>query len=350
MNRHLVVWHLTDGKPGHVNQALGLLRALERRVDLRALPIPVRRSRLGALSYWLWPGFAPGRGLPRPDLILAAGHKTHLAAVKARRVFGGKIVVLMGPQVPRYWFDLCFIPEHDDVSPGEHVVATRGVLNTISPSSELDDHTGLMLIGGPSKHHGWSNEQALAQLGEVLRADPAVQWTLTTSRRTPEAFESALHGLNAPNLRVVPYHQTGPEWVAQRLKRSGRVWVTEDSVSMVYEALTAGAAVGILSVPRERGTRRGRAGMARVIAGLQKLIDGGWATPFDAWRQTGALHRPPGRLGEADRCAEIVLQRLFPELKPGDHPKALNLTAHGEPLSTPPHASSNTGELTARSA
>ena len=82
------------------------------------------------------------------------------------------------------------------------------------------------------------------------------------------------------------------------------VWVTEDSVSMVYEALGSGARVGLLPVPR-------RDHESRVLRGIDSLVDSGFVTPYSKWRQTQRIEAPPSLLNEADRCAEIVVARFL---------------------------------------
>ena len=79
-------------------------------------------------------------------------------------------------------------------------------------------------------------------------------------------------------------------------------WVSEDSVSMVYEALTGGARVGLLALPPRGGT-------GRVLRGLDRLLTDGWVTTHAHWCEEGAL--PPPRLGfdEAARCARLILER-----------------------------------------
>ena len=79
--------------------------------------------------------------------------------------------------------------------------------------------------------------------------------------------------------------------------------MTADSVSMVYEALTAGAAVGVLDVPQKRSSRIGR--------GLDRLAAEGWVTLFADWRPGLRLHRPPGVFNEAERCARWIVERWF---------------------------------------
>ena len=87
------------------------------------------------------------------------------------------------------------------------------------------------------------------------------------------------------------------------LARAGQAWATADSVSMVYEALTAGAAVGILDVPRKRASRISR--------GLDRLAADGWVTSVVDWQQRPPLHRPPGVFNEAERCARWIVERWF---------------------------------------
>jgi mitochondrial fission protein ELM1 len=86
--------------------------------------------------------------------------------------------------------------------------------------------------------------------------------------------------------------------VAAQLARSHSAWVTEDSVSMVYEALTAGVATGLLEVPA-----RGR---DRVAAGIRRLAATGQVTPFGDWAAGRFLQPPAEVFDEANRCAEWI--------------------------------------------
>jgi hypothetical protein len=292
------LWLITDNKPGHRSQLQGLTQALAARtaIETHWIDAPAGRS---ALWQWLTGRFPPGAALPAPDFILVAGHRTHLAGLAARRARGGKLIALMRPSLPLSWFDLCVIPQHDHPPTRANVVATRGVLNTARPSAEREADKGLFLIGGPSKHHGWDTPALLAQIDAILAATPAVRWTLTTSRRTPAETEAALLALQARGLDVRPVRDTPPGWAMEQVARSAQAWVTEDSVSMVYESLTAGAATGLLAVPR--------LGETRITAGVAQLQREGFVTTFSDWQRDGDLHVPPTRLSEADRVAAVVL-------------------------------------------
>ena len=98
----------------------------------------------------------------------------------------------------------------------------------------------------------------------------------------------------------VAWDTVSPDWLPQALARASIVWVSRDSASMVYEALSSQAAVGLLDVPLQR---RGR-----VSSGVEALRADGMVTAFDDWRQGRALQPPALALAEADRCAQWLEQ------------------------------------------
>ena len=295
------LWLITDNKPGHRSQLQGLAQAMAARTAIETHWIDTPRAR-HALLHWLSARFPPGAGLPDPDFILVAGHRTHLAGLAARRARGGRLIALMRPSLPLGCFDLCVIPQHDSPPTRSNVITTRGVLNTARPDRERKADKGLFLIGGPSKHHGWDTPGLLAQIDAILSATPDLHWTLTTSRRTPAQTESALLALRARGVDVRPVSDTAPGWAMAQVACSAQAWVSEDSVSMVYESLTAGAATGLLAVPRQ--------GETRITAGVAELQRAGLVTAFADWVRTGQLAAPLERLAEADRVAEAVLARF----------------------------------------
>lgn len=296
------VWTFRDGKPGHENQTRGLLQALQRRVPLELHNLPVLTP-LRAVWTWITGQFPEGTALPPPQLIVGAGHRTHWSLLAARRGCGGRTVVLMKPSLPLGWFDLCLVPAHDGVALAPNVVVTRGVLNAVVPHSEKLWNHGLFLIGGPSVHHGWSDDGLFAQLEEIIAGTPSVAWSLTTSRRTPRATEARLQALARRNVSVIPFADTDPNWLPKRLQAVGYIWVTEDSVSMLYEALTSGAACGVLAIPRKHSSR--------VERGVAQLIEEGKVTSFAQWQQGCPLAPPADRFYEAGRCADEIISRWF---------------------------------------
>lgn len=279
---------VTDDKPGHKSQIDGLLEAMAEHTEIHTEwlhvndPTPVNGS---------------------VDLILAAGHKTHTHALKLKWKCGAKLVVLMKPSLPLWLFDLCLIPEHDGIKPGKRVFNTIGAINPIRPSGESSPKEGLILIGGPSKHFAWSDEKLIEQLEQLRLCLPEVHWNLTTSRRTPNSFFSKVTHITNEQLIITPLEQTNRDWLLHKFRHCGVIWVTEDSVSMIYESLSSGARVGVLEVPELKPNRISRS----IKALIQKQQLSTLANLKTSAGPPTAVHMP---LNEADRAARYVIQWL----------------------------------------
>ena len=296
--RPLTIWRLIDGKAGHESQSLGLVQALIKQEDCQTIDIKVSNG-FEAMVGLLTSTWGLGAGLPFPDLIIGAGHATHLHLLAAQRAYGGKTIVLMQPSLPAKLFDLCLIPEHDQYQGNAEYLQTRGVLNPIQPEGEHASNQALIMIGGPSKHCDWDTLKLIAQVYELVNHNAHIHYTLTTSRRTPKSFLSAVKRIHFPNLTVVPFEETEKGWVAQQLSESAFAWVTEDSVSMVYEALTAQVAVGLLNMPVNK--------KSRVSKGIQKLINQRMVTRFDFLQTYQQKLKTVVGFVEADRCSRWIL-------------------------------------------
>lgn len=298
--RKVVVWCITDGKRGHVNQIRALTTALGREMAIQVIEFQASPGWRSCLRYAMRI-FPAGVLQPAPDLIVGAGHATHLDMLAAKRAFGGKTVILMKPTLPRSLFDLCLIPQHDGVTPSRDVITTLGPLSLVTPSAAKMDGHGLILLGGLSKHYQWQDDVLLDALQHLLADMPHMRWTLATSPRTPDSMLALLRQAMLTNLDIVPFDRVPANWLPSRLASAEQIWVTPDSVSMVYEALTAGARVGVFDLPVRR--------RSRVVVGLEKLELMGWVTRFQSWRQGSGLPSPVTRLDEAARCASWIKRR-----------------------------------------
>jgi len=290
-----VIWRISDGKPGHDSQSKGLVKALNLIKPCDCHDIKLADKKPGLLDLIL-KKFPTTEEFPDPDMIIGAGHETHLPLLCAKRARGGKTIIIMNPSIPVSWFDFCFIPEHDNPKMADNVLTTKGAINCITPSTEQANDRGLILIGGPSRHFHWDNEYILQQLKEILTTHADIKWEISDSPRTPEITKNLLATLREPNAEYKKYSSTGAAWVARRLDRAANAWVSMDSVSMIYESLTSGAAVGILEVPT-----RSPGKLTNNIAGL---VEDSMVTPFSKWQNERKLNQPPVLLNEAKRCAE----------------------------------------------
>lgn len=311
----MVIYIVSDGKKGHLSQTRGLAEALCRQAKelspgLECQCHEVDISGKSLLTRLFYKG--EELELSRPDLILCAGHRTHLPALSLARHFRCLCMVCMKPSLPMSLFDLCIVPRHDlpdEEVAGNHIFRTVGALNSIRPCPDAEKRETLILIGGPSKEFGWDAEMILTQLGTIARNSTSPM-VLTTSRRTPQDFAQDVAAV-CPSIRVEPVESTGPTWVVDHLASAREVWVTQDSVSMVYEALSSGAPVGILDMPKKKN-RQG-APLSRVARGLHMLIDDGSVCTFTEWARTHTLPHSTPLLQEADRAATHILSR-FPSL------------------------------------
>jgi mitochondrial fission protein ELM1 len=297
----LVVWRFTDGKPGHESQTLGLISAIEEyhkieRYDFRA------GSWKPALLDTLFSSFQAPDGVPRPDLILGAGHATHWPLLAAKRAYGGKTIVLMKPSLPLCLFDHCVIPKHDNPPKRKNVITTEGVLNPVRPARNASGKKGLILIGGESAHYVWDDARIRSQLDVILEQDRGMSWTLTTSRRTPQSTIQMLMERSDESLMIVPHSETPQGWVSKQLQVCGEVWVTPDSMSMLYEAMSASSRVGVFQLNAKRAD-------SRVVRALHGLLE-----RFRlAVVEEGRVARPDRvvqPLSEASRVAPLLLSEV----------------------------------------
>ncbi len=222
------------------------------------------------------------------------------ASIAKVRAHGGRAVVLMKPSLPRRWFDLAILPRHDGVAADAHTLLSEGALNRIQPALDAVPAQGLILVGGPSAHFDWDSATVCKQINTLVERTPGMHWTLTTSRRTPTDFAAQLPV--SPALDIVPHTATPPDWLPAQFARCSTAWVTPDSASMVYEALTAGAEVGVFDLPVNPKSRIGRA--------VSELADAQRITRFVSWCAHGTLHPNTYPLAEADRCAAWILEWL----------------------------------------
>ena len=297
----VVAWRFTDGKRGHDNQSAGLLQALTDYVHLSVFDYEIAtRTRLGAAFGALLD--RPTRQWTTPTLLIGAGHATHSTLLAARWARGGRAIVLMKPSMPLAWFDLCVVPEHDDVALAANVLTTRGALNRLRPAPGKHEGSGLVLLGGPSRHHEWDDDGIRQQIESIARRCTDVRWAVVSSRRTPPNVLTTLAGLKLANLDCIPFDSVNADWLPSRLAHAPVAWVSADSASMVYEALTAGAATGVLELPLA-----GASGADRVNAGLERLVADRWVTPYRGWREGADLPLAPCRLDESDRCARWIV-------------------------------------------
>lgn len=292
------IWWFRDGRAGHERQSRALIEALARHVET-----DVFESRpLGAagLARALAGRCHPGR--TAPDLILGAGHDTHWSLLAARRARGGRAVVVMRPSLPLPWFDLCIAPRHDGVGGRANVLETLGPMSPVRPAASREGPS-LVLVGGPSRHFSWHGDRLLEQLGRVVRARPDEGWQLVGSRRTPDEFLRRAARALGEAVILRPVERTPAGWLDEHLPAARTCLVTPDSLSMIFDALTAGVPCALFDLPRTRPR-------TRVAGAVEGLLDDGRVGRAADLAGGGELPVIPP-MTEADDAAAALLERWF---------------------------------------
>lgn len=298
-NTSTVIWRLVDGKPGHDRQSAGLVAALGERIAVNPITFDIRHARVG-LWHYARARVPFGTQAPSPALIIGAGRACQWPLLAARHARGGKAVYLMKPAWPLWCFDFCVIPDHDEPPRRANVCISEGVLNDIS-RADPDADSGLILLGGPSSHFGWDERGVLRQIHTIIDAFPDKHWLVTDSRRTPATTRKALAVPANRNVEFISADTMGSDELRERMRRAEMIWVSADSVSMIYEALTTGASVGLIEVPPARSSRISRIG--EQLAARERV------TRFSDWQAGAAIGAHPP-LDEARRCAGVMLAAL----------------------------------------
>ena len=362
---------LSDGTRGHEHQSLGIARWLERLcgADIQIIEVPIlsglkrflllklQARHLGSASLeeateWLRKaGFAKDdytdilsgeRGI----LFIAAGNSASPFSIALSRVFNGYSAVIMTPDViGTQPFDFAIVPEHDRPAPSDNILTTLGAPNYIywpelkAATEELFASMmpfpakviALLLGGGDANYEltpSWVRS-VLPLLREAAEKEGAAL-LVTTSPRTgkeaDQAVESVFAGSPATRYLLLA-SQSGENPLPAMLGAATHVIVTEDSVSMVSEAATAGFRVGLLRVGKKQGPKtmfRNLLGAGTVrfdaffeIMAAKGLVEDLGTTPdFDAFLAPEA-RRTDVPFNEAKRAAEWILSR-WPLLEKGE--------------------------------
>jgi len=242
-----VIWRFTDGKAGHDKQSLALVESLMNQTKCRLFDFNVQDQRNPILDI-IFKNYKLPEGITKPDIAIGAGHKTHLHLLAIKRCFNAKIVVIMKPSIPLIFFDLCIIPKHDGIKNGPNIINTQSSLVKFNSNLKKKENTGLILIGGPSKHYFWDSKPVLEEICKISKKFKFRKLLLSTSRRTPFDFLDQLNELNIPDIKVYEYSKIKSDWLDKHINKVKNIWVTIDSYSMVTEALASGADVDIIGL------------------------------------------------------------------------------------------------------
>lgn len=274
---------VTDGKRGHLNQSLAVSRRLGDPVVVELRPGLLKAVFVNLLSVicaavgqrgcqWM----ASALGLPVKkirsigcDAIVSAGQSVVGCAILFKGMLRVPLVVLMKPTaIPLSLIDVVLVPIHDLTNRDafrRNLVAVpvalseplAGVRQTPDETAPRKQPVVAFLVGGQTR--GITPDPAVIK--DTLTT--LIEWAsqnagrvlLTTSRRTPLNLSRALKSISREGnhyVEAIFADETDTNPVADFLRRAEHIIVTEDSFSMVSEAVLSGKKPFIL----ETGIRR----------------------------------------------------------------------------------------------
>jgi mitochondrial fission protein ELM1 len=250
---------LSDSKPGHVNQSIAFARLLNIPCEIRRVGFKNRLckalsylcDRLGLYSPMLFTGDALTGDF---GAVVSAGSETYYANRVLSRTLAARSVAIMLPKGYRYAFDLIIAQQHDH--PPERVNILNLPVNLSWPEPQgfverIDDRPCVaLMIGGASRHFQMDAGQVQNQLEKIYSLFPGADFLATTSRRTPADVEALIE--EGPFRYKVIASRENVNPFADFLAISDYVFVTEDSTSMISEAVCFGTAnVEVLPLARQ---------------------------------------------------------------------------------------------------
>jgi mitochondrial fission protein ELM1 len=267
----LKVIFLADTRPGHYHLAEGAIAALERlrpvevtRVEVkRKWIVPTRwlRRRIDAKTF-----FPPrmlrmayridAAALPKADLVISAGGETQMPNICVTRLLGVPNIycgsLLRGLSAEN--FSLVISSYDRDAGSPRHLV-------TLKPSSIDPDALGRpqsipryggalkprlagLLIGGNAGAFRYRTREwnRLLDFARAVSRDWGTRWLISTSRRTPAKIADRIARLARDDkivARFIDYRNAGPGTLPEIFSRADAIVCTEDSSTMISEAVSA---------------------------------------------------------------------------------------------------------------
>ena len=287
---------LSDKKPGHYKQSLGIV---DKMPECQTVWVEIQfrhkwRDNLLRVFMCVFGGAPRSTSLSQTllrwslvpesydaliqlktaDIILSTGSSVAAVNLLLGRILGAKTVTCRRPSpVGTRYFDLAILPmiSWHQASRTDNICRTIGVPNPISPDlldakrERLKEELHVsdcprigVLLGGTDRHETITIEDAkwLSEICEAIAERMNAQILVTTSRRTPsevtEHLISTVKDTNWCPFFITPDTSSELEDPYQAiLALSDLLIVTADSFSMVCEAASSGRSVIVLTLSEE---------------------------------------------------------------------------------------------------
>jgi len=257
---------LSDSRAGHFNQSLAVVEAIKSFASVEEVYIEVKVKKIGKYLLRILLNSKMGRKLfenrpsskliqrfyagyawdGKPDIIISSGKDTSLLNAMLALMYGSTNFFIGNPKkLDHNLFSAVFsvLDLGFDNQIVLNVAPTRsysGDLATFAATYDLNPQYEYytLLIGGNGSGYRFEEEDIDALIAFVNATADKVKWLVTTSRRTPEAYERKMEKEMQAEC-FIAFHKNPQKVVAGFLELSSAVFVSEESASMVSEGVAA---------------------------------------------------------------------------------------------------------------
>jgi mitochondrial fission protein ELM1 len=262
MSQAATSWILVEDLAGLQAQAMGLAEAAALTPELRILHPRVPWKYITA-RFWPRPlqVVANAINAPLPALTIGCGGMAG-AVVAALRRRSGATVQVQNPRIDSDLFDLIVANQHDELT-GPNVIVTRTALHRVTPSrlaaeaerwrdrfAHLPRPLVAVLVGGSNGRFRLGPDEGAklaADLAAMMQRDK-VGVMVTPSRRTNPTVTHLLRQALTPRGAWM-WNLSGDNPYFGMLALADLIVVTQDSVSMISEAVATSAPVMVAALP-----------------------------------------------------------------------------------------------------
>ncbi len=291
-NAKPLIWALLLPEAGFRSQVLGLAEALdtpfiEKNVNLKrpwsffpARFCPFALSGLDQQSDRLSP--------PWPDVVISCGRRTIPLALAIKRASHGRTraIHIQDPKSAAPLFDLALPLQHDGLT-GPNVLPVDTALHRITPKKLTEASSQWVtrmagferpligvILGGRNRTYRFTKDVAdrMIDLLDRLHKESRAHFYITASRRTESEALDRFEAFKIGRSYVTLWTGQGDNPYLGILAESDALIVTEDSISMVSEALSTGKPVATFPLAGV-SNRHGRF--------IENLLNRGAITRFD---------------------------------------------------------------------
>lgn len=262
---------ITDGNAGNVAQVKALAEALGADLTLHTISLnPVWKylpNQAYALGLDAFFSITKEKPVTHYDVIISCGRKGALVSASLKAT-GAKRVHIQDPQMPPHYFDAVIAMAHDKVK-GTNVITTPFALHYITPEklqsarvqweknfSPYPKPWNAVLIGGSTNKYALIPPAMHQLIMELDKINGSL--LVTTSRRTGDANIAALKKHFSARNDVMIYSGEGENPYIGMLACADHIYVTNDSVNMMSEAIATGKPVTIVSLYGHENTKPAR--------------------------------------------------------------------------------------------